>query len=187
MSVRFGRARVADLAFQVFEKPIHPEWLSVHAHRRFARGEWEADVRIIDGGHAVGFRSGSIVLTEILAGPESLPPSSNLLFNAPIQRERSTAIRPRGLVEYQACLEVERVDPEVFRHLCEEMALDAARDRIFHQFEPANRLAPPPLSHLRVDPLPRGISIQTFHSFPSELAIVRSQSIYELPAPPPGR
>lgn len=187
MSVRFRRARVADLAFQLFQKPIHPEWLSIRAHRRFAQGEWEADVRIIDGGHAVGFRSGSIVLTEILAGPDWLPTASKLLIHEPVRRERSIAIRPSGLVDYQACLEVERTAPEVFRHLCEEMTLDAARDRLFHRFEPSGRLAPAPVSHLRVDALPRGLSIQSFHSFPDELAIVRSQSLFELPVPRPGR
>jgi len=183
MSVRSGRARLADLAFQVFQKPIHPEWFSIHAHRRFARGEWEADVRIIDGGHVVIFRSGSLRLTEILAGLETPPASSKLLFHAPIRRERSTSMRPSGLMDYQVCFEVERVDPEIFRHLCEEMIVDAARDRIFHRFEPSNRLAPAPLSHIRVDALPRGLSIQTFHSFPDEMAIVRSQSLFELLPP----
>lgn len=187
MSVRSGRARLAELAFQVVQKPIHPEWFSVHAHRRFAKGDWEADVRIIDGGHAVIFRSGSIRLTEVLAAPEALPTASGLLFQSPIRRERSTAMRPSGLMDYQVCFEVERVDPEIFRHLCEEMTVDAARDRVFHRFEPSNRLAPAPLSHLRVDPLPRGLSIQTFHSFPDELAIVRSQSLYELPVSRPQR
>lgn len=182
MSVRSGRARLAELAFQVVQKPIHPEWFTVRAHRRFAKGEWEADVRIIDGGHAVIFRSGSLRLTEVLAAPGALPTSSGLLFQSPIRRERSTAMRPADLMDYQVCFEVERVDPEIFRHLCEEMTVDAARDRIFHRFEPSNRLAPSPLSHVRVDPLARGLSIQTFHSFPDELAIVRSQSLYELPA-----
>ena len=70
--------------------------------------------------------------------------------------------------------------PEVFRHLCEEMIADASRQSLIHRFGSSNRLAPRPLSHVRIEPRVRGLSVQSFHTFPDESAIVRSQSLYEL-------
>jgi hypothetical protein len=171
MGVSFGRSRVSDLSFQVFGRALHPDWFAVRGHRRVTRDGWEADIRIVEGGHAVTFRSGQVRLTEVLAGPETLLPEPGLLFHSPLRNERSTALRPGGETEYQSCFEVERVDPEVFAHLCDEMTLDADRGVLFHRFTPSN--------HVHIESRVRGLSVQAFHSFPDERAIVRTQSLFE--------
>jgi hypothetical protein len=180
MGVSSGRSRIADLTFHVFRRPLHPDWFNTRSFRRVEHRGWAADLRIIEGGHAVLFRSGPVCLSEILAGPETILPEPGLLFHCHLRHERTAQLRPGGLIEYQSCLDVERVELEIFHHLCEEMTLDAARDGLFHRFRSANRLAPPPLSHLRVDSRANGLAIQSFHTFPDERAIVRTQSLFEL-------
>lgn len=185
MGVSSGRARVADLAFQVFNRAVHPDWFATRAYRRIPQQRWEADVRIIEGGHAIIFGAGRVRLTEVLSGPETPLPEPGLLFHSAIKTERSTTLQPGGIVEYQTCFEVECVDREVFRHLCDEMIADSSRHALIHRFGSTNRLAPPPLTHVHIEARMRGLSIQSFHTFPDECAIVRSQSLYELiPASP---
>lgn len=179
MGVSSGRSRVADLAFQVFHRAVHPDWFAVRKHRRIAQEGWEADVRIIEGGHAIVFRSGTVRLTEVLAGPETLLPEPGLLFHSPVKHERSTTLKPGGGLVYQTCFDVERVDAEVFSHLTDEMTLDPSRGRLFHRFAPVNRMAPAPISHLQIDARVKGLSILAFHTFPDERAIVRTQSLFE--------
>jgi hypothetical protein len=187
MGVSFGRSRVADLAFQVFSRAVHPDWFAVRRHQRITREAWEADIRIIEGGHAINFRSGPVRLTEILSGPETQLPEPGLLFHSAIRRERSTSLRPGDMLDYQSCFEVERVDPEVFAHLSDEMTLDASRGCLFHRFTPANRMAAAPISHVVIEARVRGLSVHAFHSFPEERAIVRVQSLFEPRAPRPPR
>lgn len=187
MGVSFGRSRVADLAFQVFNRAVHPDWFSSRAFRRVARDAWEADIRIIEGGHALVWRSGHARMTEILAGPETALPEPGLLFHSPIKHERTACFGPTGGLEYQTCFEVERADAEVFAHLCDEMTLDPARDDLFHRFAQASRLAPAPISRVHLEPRARGLSVQTFHSFPEERAIVRTQSLFEVRLALPSR
>ena len=115
MGVSSGRSRVADLAFRVFNRAVHPDWFSTREFRRVEQLGWEADIRILEGGHAFVFRSGSIRLTEILAGPETVLPENGQLFHSHVRRERSTILRPGGTIEYQCCLEVERVEIEIFQ------------------------------------------------------------------------
>jgi hypothetical protein len=185
MGVSSGRARVADLAFQVFNRALHPDWFTTRVYRRIPHKRWEADIRIIEGGHAIIFGTGPIRLTEVLSGPETPLPEPGLLFRSAIRTERSASLQPGGILEYQTCFEVERVDPEVFRHLCEEMIAEGSQQSLVHRFGSSNRLAPPPLSHVHVQARIRGLSVQSFHTFPDECAIVRSQSLYELiPASP---
>jgi len=180
MGVSFGRSSVADLAFRVYNRPLHPEWYSTCVFRRIESRGWRADVRIIDGGHVAIFRSGSICLSEILCGPETGLPETGLIFHSHLKHERSAALEPGQSIEYHTCFEVERVDPEVFCHLWEEAASDSAQSGMFHSFRATNRLAPPPISHIHVDSNSRSLSIHVFHSFPDERAIVRTQSRYEI-------
>jgi hypothetical protein len=179
MGVSHGGSRVAELAFQVFSRPVHPDWFTARGHRRVGHEGWEADLRIIEGGHAIVFRGGDVRLTEILSGPETLLPEVGRLFHSTIRHERTATLRPSASIEYQTCFEVERVDPEVFAHLSEEMVLDATRDGLFHRYAPMNRMAPAPISHLRYEARVRGLSVHAFHTFPDERAIVRTQSLYE--------
>ncbi len=176
-----NRSRVADLAFQVFDRAIHPDWFGVRAHRRVAADGWQADIRIVDGGHAITWRSGVVRLTEVLTGPPTALPGDGRIFHSPIRHERATTLRPARGVEYQACLEVERVDAEVFAHLCDEMAVDAARDRLFHRSAGSNRMAPAAISHLAFESRVGGLLVHAFHSYPDERAIVRTQSLFEAP------
>src|SRR5262245_40702741 len=124
MGVSFGRSHVADLAFQVFGRALHPDFFAVRSHRRVGRGAWEAALRIIEGGHAIVWRSGHVRLSEVLAGPETALPEPGLLFHSAVRRERSTELRPGGGAEYQTCFEVERIDAEVFAHISDELTLD---------------------------------------------------------------
>jgi Protein of unknown function DUF2617 len=187
MGVRSGRSRVADQTFQVFNRPLHPDWFATREFRRVEQTRWEADLRIIDGGHAVVFRSGAIRLTEILSGLETTLPEAGVVFHSHLRRERSTILRPGGSIEYQSCLGVEQVDLEIFRHLCDEIRLDGSRNRLFHSFPSSNRLAPAPISHILVTSRVSDLSIQSFHTFPDECAIVRTQSLFEVKAPAPNR
>jgi hypothetical protein len=180
MGVRSGRSRVADLAFRVFGRALHPDWVATRRFTRIEQLGWEADLRIIDGGHALVFRSGLIRLSEILSGPETTLPEAGVLFHSHLRRERSTILQPGGSVEYQSCLDVEHVDLEIFRHLCEEIRLDGSRNRLFHSFPSSNRLAPAPISHLVINARVNDLSIQSFHTFPDECAIVRTQSLFEV-------
>ena len=182
MGVGSGRSRVAELTFQVFNRALHPEWLTTREFRRVESGGWKADVRITDGGHAVIFQSGLIRLTEILAGPETVLPAPGVLFRTHLGHEKSTILRPGGDVVYQSCLEVEHVDLHVFRHLCEEMTRDASHDRLFRHFRSSNRLAPLPISSVAISSRVRDLSVHSFHTFPDECAIVRTQSLFEIKA-----
>jgi len=187
MGVSFGKPKIADMTFQVFGRALHPDWFSAREFFRLTHNDWEADIRIIEGGHSVVFRAGHARLTEVLAGPETALPEPGLLFHSPIRHERSKVLQPSGGLEYQTCFEVERLDPEVFTHLCDEIALDASRSGLFHRFAVTNRMVPAAITHIKIDSRIRGLSIHTFHTFPEEHAIVRSQSLFEtraaLPSP----
>ena len=179
MALNSSRPRAPLQTIRVFNRMIHPDWFAVKAHRRLVQDGWEADVRVIDGGHAIHWRFDSIRLTEVVAEPVVVLPEPGLLFHSGLRHERSTTLRPGVGVEYQSTFEVERCDAEVFDHLCTEATLDSTREGLFHSFATTNRLDPPAVSLIRFESRVRGLSIHTFHSIPAERAIVRTHSLFE--------
>lgn len=180
MGVSSQRSRVSDLAFLVFGRVLHPDWFVTHASARIERPGWSADLRIVEGGHAVHWTCGATRLTEVVTSREADLPEPGLLFHSPVRHERSVTLKPGTTLEYQTCFEAERVDPEIFHHLCEELTLDARRGGLFHWFARSNRMAPPPLSRMAFESRTAGLSVQTVHTFPGEHAIVRTQSLFEV-------
>jgi hypothetical protein len=180
MGVGSGRERVGDLSLRVFAKTIHPEWFETREHKRIGRDSWMADVRIVKRGHAIHWACGPIRLTEVLVASNANPPDLGLLYQSPIRRERSVSLQLADGIEYHTCFEAERLDREIFIHICDELVLDGEKSGLFHRFSPINRLAPPPISRIHVESRTRGLSIHTFHTFPREYAIVRTQSLFEV-------
>ena len=187
MSPSLPSPRVSDVRFQVFARSIHPDWFVVKAHRRIIQGEWDVDVRIVAGGHAISWRSEGFRITEALTTVETPLPEPGLLFHSQVGRERSVSLRPGAGLDYHTSFEVERCDPEVFDHLCDEAALDASRHTLFASLGSANRLAPPAVSQIHFEPRSKGLSLHTFHSFPAERAIVRTHTLFEARLAQPAR
>lgn len=183
MGVRSGRTRVNDLEVLVFGRTIHPDWHGCLQHRRFQRESWEADIRIIDGGHAITWAAGPSRITELLIRVDAAMPDAGLLFQSPLSEERTTRLQPHAGIEYQACLETERLDAHLFRHLSEELILDGSRGGLFHRQRLHSRWEPAPISRIHVEARARGLSIHGFHTFPDECAIVRTQSLFEIVGP----
>ncbi len=179
MGVGSERTKVADLVFQVYQRAIHPEWLPQRAHRRIARNGWEADIRLLDGGHAITWAYGNNRLTEILCPADMPLPEPGAIFRSHVRYERTAHLKPTPGIEYQTSVEPERVEPEVFMHLYAELTLDVGRGGISHRESPRNRILTPRLSHITFEASTRGLAVQAVHTFPDERAIVRVQSLFE--------
>ena len=88
------------LHFRCSSLGLHPDWFATRVHRRIVQARWEADVRIIEGGHLIIFGAGRVRLSEVLCGPETSLPEPGLLFHSAIRHERSASLHPGGIVEY---------------------------------------------------------------------------------------
>lgn len=174
-----GRPRLPELTFRVFNRSLHPDWFVVKDHKRVAKDGWIADIRIIDRGHVVNWSSGSTRLTEVLLYDGIELPKDGLLSESKVRGERITTLKPAVGVEYQSIVELEHSDPEIFAHLNDEMIKDTDRAGLAFAFPSAHRFAPCGLSQIVIESRARGLLIQTFHTFPDERSIVRTQSLFE--------
>jgi hypothetical protein len=69
----------------------------------------------------------------------------------------------------------------VFWTFQQELALDGERKGMLHRFDSSGRMALGALSYINVETRNRSLLIQAFHTFPDDYAIVKSQSLFEIP------
>jgi hypothetical protein len=157
---------------------MHPDWFQTCAFRRIVQTGWEADVRVIAGGHAILWSSGSTRVAEVLAPTNDDWPAS--IYDSGLKSERSVHLLPGPGIEYRTCFAVERANHGVFGHLCRELELDADPRGLFHRHRAENRLEAASLSRLHVEVGPRSLLVHAFHTLPDERAIVRVQTLLEI-------
>ena len=175
------RPKVAELVFQVYGRPLHPELFEVHRCRTIKRGDYEAKIDITSAGHVVTWRYGGLTLTEVAASAQHPLPERRRLLSYRLKGQRSDAVECRGGVCYQVSFQLEPVEPEVFWTFQQELVDDGSKEGMLHRFDSSGRMALGALSYINVQSRDRKLLIQAFHTFPDDYAIVKTQSMFELP------
>lgn len=175
------RPKVAELVFQLYGRVLHPELFEVCATRSIDRGGYSATVSITDAGHLVTWRKDGLTLTEVATSLAQPLPQKRRLLSHRIAGERSDRMECRGGASYQTCFQLETVEQEVFWSFQQELVVEGSKRGLLHRFESRGRLALGALSWINVETRPRSLLVQTYHTFPDDLAIVKSQSLFECP------
>jgi len=176
-----ARPNVAELVFQLYGRALHPELFEVHAARMIDRGGYTAHVAITTAGHVITWRHGTLTLAEVAAGTNQPLPQKRRLLSHRLCGERSDRMECRGGAAYQTCFQLETVSPEVFWTFQGELAAGGRKAGLLHQFGGEGRLALGALSWINVETRAKGLFVQAFHTFPDDLAIVKTQSLFETP------
>lgn len=171
------RPKIHDLAFRLYDRPIHPELFEPVAERAIQIDGATLVARLTAHGHVLEWHRGDDHLVELTsANDRELPPGHRLLH--PFAGERRGRCELAG-VRYQVSLHAEVLPPEVFLHVHDELVADGAKRGLLFHFAPHRRMALVPLGLIAVEMLPTGLAVATFHTFPAECAVVKTQSLIE--------
>jgi hypothetical protein len=176
------RPKAGELVFQVFARPLHPELIAAKAARAIDRGSYSASVAITEAGHVVTWRQGTTTLTEVAAAAAQPLPQKRRLLAHKIAGERSDRVQCRCGATYQTCFQLERVAAELFWSFQEELVVSGSRRGLLHRFEAGGRMALGAVSWIDIETRPRSLLVQAFHTFPDDLAVVKTQSLFEIPS-----
>jgi hypothetical protein len=175
------RPKVAELVFQLYGRPLHPELFQTYCSRTVERGEYQARIDITSAGHMVTWRYHGLTLTEVATASHHPLPQKRRLLSYRLKGERNDRLDCRGGALYQVSFSLEPVDPEVFWTFQQELRLDSERKGMFHSFASSGRMALGALSYINVETRNCSLLVQAFHTFPDDYAIVKSQSLFEIP------
>lgn len=173
------RPPVADLVFQVYGRPLHPELFDILATRQIRRADFILTVRITRTGHVISWENDEIHLTEATAAADQELPAKRRLLSHRMRQEHSTSVPCMHGVHYQATSQVEVLPPELFAAVHDEILADGSKRGFLHHFSPHARLALAPLGFVLAEFRPGCLFLSTFHTFPSEHTVIKTQSLIE--------
>ena len=175
------RPKVAELVFQLYGRALHPELFEICATRSIERGGYRASVAITSAGHLVSWQRDGLTLSEVATSAVQPLPQKRRLLSYRLNGERSDRMECRGGASYQTCFQLESVAPEVFWTFQQELCSEGIKHGLFHRFESGGRLALGAISWINIETRAKSLLVQAFHTFPDDLAIVKSQTLFEAP------
>jgi hypothetical protein len=167
-----------DLVFQLYGRPVHPEFFEILARRRIARPDYTLDLWITRTGHVMTWKNRQIVLTEVTSAERQLPEWGQLLEHQ-LRGQRCDMLGGVPGLNYQVSFQVERLSPEQFLTVHYEILADGGKAGLLHAFAGSPRLALSPVATIQIEGRAGGLSLATYHTFPDECAVVKTQSLIE--------
>ena len=178
MNASLVRPRVADLVFQLYSKPLHPELFDILTVRRFARDDYELRLWITRTGHVMTFENADVLLTEVADDNQAFSAKRRLLHYTMRGEHSGTFECVHGIL-YHMSFQVETLPEPIFCKIHDELLADSAKRGILHEFPASQRHVLAPLGYVVVDARPGSLHVATFHTFPEENTIIKSQTLIE--------
>ena len=179
MGTPLVRPLVRDLVFQLFGRPLHPELFDIVAQRRLKHEDYEVLVRITRTGHVVSWENADVHVTEVTAAADQPLPEKRRLLTFRLREERTAALPLAHGVHYQMSFQVETLPPDLFHHVHDEILSDGSKRGLLHHFRNHQRFGVDPLGFLTVEARPGCLFLSSFHTFPGEYTVVKTQSLIE--------
>jgi hypothetical protein len=82
-------------------------------------------------------------------------------------------------IHYEMSFQVEVLAPEIFLHIHDEILSDGSKRGLLHNFPSHNRLSVAPLGFITAEAGRGRLFLSTFHTFPTENTVVKTQSLIE--------
>lgn len=180
MAVQVARPDVSDMVFLVFDRSVHPELFSAVKSQSIEHADFTAKISICPSGHVIEFQPGRFPITEIATTRQQSLPNHKRSCSRRLVGQRDQMLEFDSGVRYHGCYQLERLDPEIFLNVHEELTLDIRKASLGHAFESSSRFAPAPISVLHTDVTSSGLLVHTYHTFPENCAVVKTQSLFEL-------
>ncbi len=179
MGVPLVRPPVSDLIFQLYGRPLHPELFDILAARKVRHEDYEVTVRITRTGHVISWENADVHLTEVTAAADQPLPQGRRLLSHRLRNEHYATLACAHGVHYQVGFQVEVLPPDLFLHVHDEIRSDGSKRGILHSFASNHRLSVAPLGFVNVEARPGCLFLSSFHTFPGEHTVVKTQSLIE--------
>jgi len=181
MTLSVARPDAADLVLQSYGRTLHPDLLCQHKSAQLNATGMVLELHLIPSGHAFILRTARQVLTEVISDRRDAYPVRGRLFEQRLKGStRSETVEFESGLRYDVCCTLEIQPLAIFLRQHEELVADGARASLFVEFPSANRFSPGAVSVIQAEICRGSVIIHSFHTYPEQLAIVKTQSLIEL-------
>ena len=195
------RPKVAELAFHVFSRALHPELYTIHKTRTIEGFGYQAKIDITNCGHVVtwnvpgetdnagkgrnattspgAMNMPGATICEVATSAHQPLPKKRLLLSKPLKGSRTERANCRNGVSYRTHFQLEPVGPDLFWMVQQQLG-NGPTEGLLHQFDASGRMALGALSYVSVETRQKSMLIQAIHTFPDDYAIVKVESLFSV-------
>lgn len=179
MDVSTVRPKVAQLTFQLLGRSVHPELFQIFKTQRLNRDAYSATVHITNDGHVVSWTREKTTLTEVASSNLQQLPEGRRLFSHPLRDTKKESVDYGEGIHYEYEFTLERVPAEMFWMIQKQLGDSRKNHELIHEFDSSGRIAIGGLSFVHVDTRLKSLHIQAIHTFPDDLALLKSESTFK--------
>ena len=171
-----ARPKIAELSFQLYGRSLHPELFEIFASKEFSRGDYTARVSITTAGHLISWHRNRTTISEVATSAHYPLPNTRQLATQKLCGKHSETVTYQGGIEYSYQFHLEPSPAESFWFFQEELMKADHDEGVFHSFESSGRIAIGALSFIHTELRDRSFTVQAFHTFPDDFAILKTRS-----------
>lgn len=168
------------MQFFLYRRPLHPELFHIHQERRVNARRYHANLWVMGLAHAVTVQSGDRVITELTADDQELLPQAGCVTTFRFRGERDHTERFDDGIRYILSTQVERLSPNLFNATHRDLVRYGTNRGMFLVFEEWADDGPAPFTLLDYEVRDSELHVQSFHAFPADYTILKTQSIFEI-------
>ena len=173
--------RIASLRFYLYERPLHPELFEIYDEHTILKPGYESQIWVTGCSHVIGFYRGECSVVELIADSSTMLPQRGRLLKMPFRGERDHELKRIDGINYMMNFQAESMSPMVYSRTHQELSVLGARRGLFVSFPLwTNHSNLTPFSFVDFRAKPNDLHVFTFHAFPEEHTIIKTQSIFEL-------
>ena len=180
MDISTVRPKVAQLTFQLLGRSVHPELFQIFKTQHIRRESYSARIDITSDGHVIQWTVDKTTVTEIASSTLQMVPMGRHIFSLPLRGNRKDRLPIREGLSYQYEYELQRVPAEMFWMIQKQLGASSQTHELIQVFDASGRIAIGGLSFVNVETRLKSLHIQAIHTFPDDLALVKTESTFRL-------
>ncbi|MBN1818637.1 MAG: DUF2617 family protein [Sedimentisphaerales bacterium] len=170
---------VSELAFSLYQRPLHPELFEIYSRRHLKTEKYETILWATGCSHVVSVFTADLCLTELISLPGQLLPKRGLIERFRFQgRKNHKCTLSRGL-SYMTDFQVEKMSPNLYRKSHTDLERFARNRGMFVRFPQQSVDGLEPFSYIDFEARHDELHIHAFHAFPDQVTIIKTQSLVD--------
>lgn len=162
----------------LYRRALHPELFALKQRRSLAQPGYELETWLMQGGHMLRFQVRGFCATELLAGQDTVLPTTGAVATFPCLGEKDYEHPfPESKVNYVTGMQTETLSENLFAATYQELlGMAQETDALLHTWtEPDG----PGLSMVEIQRYPREVHAHAYHLSPATGLVLRTQTIFE--------
>jgi hypothetical protein len=165
----------------LYHRPLHPELFHIHQSRHIERPSYQADIWVIGLSHVVTVQSAGRCITEATTEDVEVLPQNGLVTSFQFRGERDHLEEFDDGLRYILSTQVERMNQNLFHASHRDLLRYASNRGLLVTFDDwADEEDLVPFTFIDHEARDQELHVQSFHVFPADYTILKTQSIFEV-------